>query len=77
MALNSAVHLDDPTNLIQVMLHGVSAKAGAPGVVMPGFNRLSDADLANLATYLRSTRTEKPAWPNLQKKVAAIRAQGE
>ncbi|MBU4434853.1 MAG: cytochrome c [Alphaproteobacteria bacterium] len=77
LALNSAVHLDDPTNLIQVMLHGVSAKDGAPGVVMPGFNRLSDADLASLATYLRSTRTDKPAWPNLQKKVAAIRAQGK
>ncbi|ADG10280.1 cytochrome c [Caulobacter segnis] len=77
LALNSAVNLDDPTNLIRVVLYGVSAKDGAPGVVMPGFNRFSDAEVARLATYLRATRTDKPAWPNLEKKVAAIRAQGK
>ena len=77
LALNSAVNLEDPTNLIRVVLYGVSAKDGAPGVVMPGFNRFSDADIAKLAAYLRATRTDKPAWPNLEKKVAAIRAQGK
>jgi mono/diheme cytochrome c family protein len=77
LALNSAVNLDDPTNLIRVVLHGVSAKEGAPGVVMPGFERFSDAEVARLATYLRATRTDKPAWPDLEKKVAAIRAQGK
>lgn len=75
LALNSAVNLDDPANLIRVVLYGVSAKDGAPGVVMPAFNRFSDADIAKLAAYLRATRTDKPAWPNLEKKVAAIRAQ--
>jgi mono/diheme cytochrome c family protein len=77
LALNSAVNLDDPTNLIRVVLHGVSAKDGAPGVVMPGFSRFSDADVVQLAAYLRATRTDKPAWKNLDKTVAAIRAQGE
>lgn len=77
LALNSAVNLDDPTNLIRVVLYGVSAKDGAPGVLMPSFNRFSDADVAKLATYLRATRTSKPAWPDLEKKVAAIRAQGK
>jgi mono/diheme cytochrome c family protein len=75
LALNSAVNLDDPTNLIRVVLYGVSARDGAPGVVMPGFSRFSDADVAKLAAYLRATRTNKPAWPDLDKKVAAIRAQ--
>ena len=77
LALNSAVNLDDPTNLIRVVLYGVSAKDGAPGVVMPSFTRFSDADVAQLAAYLRATRTDKPAWQNLDKKVAAIRAQGK
>lgn len=77
LALNSAVNLDDPTNLIRVVLYGVSAKDGAPGVVMPSFNRFSDADVVELASYLRATRTDKPAWPDLDKKVAAIRAQGK
>lgn len=77
LALNSAVNLDDPTNLIRVTLYGVSTKDGAPGVLMPSFNRFSDADVAKLAAYLRTTRTDKPAWPDLEKKVAAIRAQGK
>ena len=38
---------------------------------------VSDADVAELAAYLRATRTDKPAWPDLKKKVAAIRAQGK
>jgi mono/diheme cytochrome c family protein len=77
LSLNSAVNLDDPTNLIQVILHGVSAKDGAPGVVMPAFSRFSDADIVTLAAYLRATRTGKAPWPDLDKKVAAIRAEGE
>lgn len=75
LALNSAVSMDDPTNLIQVILHGVSAEDGAPGVVMPGFTGLSDTDIARLAAWLRKTRTAKPAWADLEKKVAAVRAQ--
>ena len=37
LALNSAVHLPDPSNLIQVILRGISAEEGMPGVVMPAF----------------------------------------
>ncbi|MDB5454960.1 MAG: hypothetical protein JWP92_545 [Caulobacter sp.] len=76
LALNSAVNLDDPTNLIRVVLFGVGAQDGAPGVVMPGFIGFSDADVAKIAAYLRATRTTKPAWPGLEQKVATIRGQG-
>nr|WP_245585201.1 cytochrome c [Solimonas flava] len=75
LALGSAVHLDDPTNLIQVILFGIDALDGAPGVVMPAFGRaLSDADVARLAAYLRATRTDRAPWPDLDKKVAQVRA---
>ncbi len=37
LALNSALSLPEPTNLIQVLLRGVSAEEGIPGVVMPSF----------------------------------------
>ncbi|WP_420138410.1 c-type cytochrome [Sphingomonas sp.] len=78
LALNSAVNLDDPTNLIRVILYGISARDGAPGVVMPAFGRgFSDTDVARIAAYLRATRTTKAAWPDLEKKVAAIRAAGQ
>lgn len=77
LALNSALNLDDPTNLIQVVLHGIDARDGAPGVVMPAFSRFTDADIARVAAYLRATRTGKAPWPDLEKKVAAIRAEAE
>jgi mono/diheme cytochrome c family protein len=77
LALNSAITLDDSTNLIRVILYGISAKQGAPGVVMPGFaHGFDDADVARIAAYLRTTRTRRAPWPDLEKKVAEIRAQG-
>jgi mono/diheme cytochrome c family protein len=76
LALNSALSLSDPANLIQVVLRGISADEGMPGVVMPGFaSALSDADIARIVAYLRRTRTNLPAWPDLDKKIAAIRQQ--
>jgi cytochrome c553 len=36
---------------------------------------LSDGDIARLAAYLRRTRTDKPPWTDIEKKVAAARAQ--
>ena len=77
LALNSAVNLPDPTNLVRVILYGIAAKEGAPGVVMPGFaHGFSDADIARIAAYLRATHTTRAPWPDLEKQVAAIRAQG-
>ena len=76
LALNSAVHLSDPSTLIQVVLHGISAEEGMPGVVMPAFGgALSDADVARIAAYLRRTRTNLPPWPDLWTKIAEIRRQ--
>ena len=78
LALNSALTAADPTNLIQVVLHGVSRKDGIPGVLMPGFARaLSDADIAILSAYLRRTRTDRPAWKDLDATIAAIRKEAD
>jgi mono/diheme cytochrome c family protein len=78
LALNSALSLDDPTNLIRVILYGIDAKQGIPGVVMPGFaTGFTNADVARIAAWLRATRTARPAWPDLEKRVAAIRAAGK
>jgi mono/diheme cytochrome c family protein len=74
LALNSALNLPEPTNLIQVMLRGISAKEGMPGVVMPSFaGAFSDADVARIAAYLRRTRTNLAPWPDLDAKIAAMR----
>jgi mono/diheme cytochrome c family protein len=77
LALNSAVNLADPTNLIRVILYGIDAKQGIPGVVMPGFAYgFGNDDVARIAAYLRATRTAQAPWPDLEKKIASIRAQG-
>lgn len=74
LALNSALTAPDPTNLIQVILHGVSVPEGLPSLMMPPYgNTLSDTDIAQIAAYLRRTRTDRPPWPDLEHKVAKIR----
>ncbi|RFU49134.1 cytochrome c [Paraburkholderia sp. DHOC27] len=76
LGLNTAIFLDDPRNLIHVILDGISAKDGAPGIVMPGFARgMTNEDVALVASYLRATRTDKAPWPDLAKQVAQIRAE--
>jgi mono/diheme cytochrome c family protein len=78
LALNSAAHLADPANLIRVILFGIDAAEGAPGLVMPAFGTgFSDAEVARIAAYLRRTRTNEPPWPHLEKTVGEIRAQGK
>jgi mono/diheme cytochrome c family protein len=74
LALLSAVTLPEPTNFIQVTLHGVGSQDGAPGMFMPAYDSsLSDAQIARLAAYVRRTRTTAPPWKDLEKKVAEIR----
>jgi cytochrome c553 len=74
LALNSALCLPEPTNFLQVVLNGVSATEGAPGLVMPAYaSSLSDGDIARLAAYLRRTRTNSAPWVDLERKVSAIR----
>lgn len=74
LALNSALTAPDPDNLVQVILHGVSVKDGLPGLMMPPYaNTLSDHDIAQLAAWLRKTRTDQAPWPDLERRVEQIR----
>jgi mono/diheme cytochrome c family protein len=75
LALNSALTLPDPTNLIQVVLRGIGVGEGGPGLVMPAYAGLTDAEIARIAAYLRRTRTDRPPWTDLERQVAAIRHQ--
>jgi mono/diheme cytochrome c family protein len=73
LALNSALTLSEPTNFIRVVLKGVGSSDGAPGLVMPAYASLTDGEIARIAAYLRRTRTPRPPWNDLEKKVAAVR----
>jgi len=77
LGINSAVRLDDPTNLVHVILDGVHADQGMEGVVMPGYrSALDDQQIASIAAYLRDSRTDKAPWVDLEQTVTEIRAQG-
>jgi mono/diheme cytochrome c family protein len=74
LALNSALALDEPTNFIEPVLRGVGSTDGAPGLLMPAYaSAMTDAEVARLAAYLRRTRTTRPPWTGLEKKVSAVR----
>jgi mono/diheme cytochrome c family protein len=75
LGLSSALAAAEPTDLVQVILHGITLKDGLTDLAMPAFADLSDADIATLSAYLRRTRTQKPAWTDLEEKVSAIRRQ--
>ena len=54
LSLNSNLHSDMPDNLIQVILHGVTAPVSSDLGYMPAFkNSLTDRQLAELVAYLR------------------------
>jgi mono/diheme cytochrome c family protein len=75
ITISSVLYLDDPTNLINVILEGVRSDQGIRGLVMPGFRHaLSDENISSIAAYLRQTVGQKP-WKELQKNVVRIRNQ--
>lgn len=75
LALNSALTLSEPTNFIHVVLEGIGTRDGGPGLVMPSYAALGDADIARLAAYLRRTRTDRSPWTDVETNVAALRGQ--
>ncbi len=75
LGLKSSVSAPDPTNLVQVILHGISVKDGLPGAMMPAFGvGMSDDDVAAIAVWLRKSRTTLPPWTDVPAVVARVRS---
>lgn len=77
LKVNTSVHSDNPDNLIHVILQGIREPANPDLGYMPGFaDSFSDAQMADLLTYLRTTfAPDKPAWDQLESRVAKSRRQ--
>jgi mono/diheme cytochrome c family protein len=76
VGLAAALWSDEPDNVIRIVLDGISRDDGVPGSTMPGFRqKLSDADIAVIVEYLRTSRTTRPAWGDMRKTVARVRAE--
>ncbi|WP_315718886.1 MULTISPECIES: molybdopterin cofactor-binding domain-containing protein [unclassified Bradyrhizobium] len=76
LALNSNLHSATPDNLIQVILHGIMKPAFSDLGYMPAFkDHLSDAQLAELVTYLRGQfAPDEAAWTDVDAAVSRIRS---
>ena len=74
LALSTAVNAPTPRGVIQVILRGLPWREGQAAPYMPSFaTALTDAQVADLAAYLRSTYSDKPAWNDLPAEVAKVR----
>ncbi|HBK05167.1 MAG TPA: hypothetical protein DDZ81_04815 [Acetobacteraceae bacterium] len=74
LALSTAVNAPTPRGVIQVILRGLPWREGQAAPYMPSFaSALTDGQVADLAAYLRSTYSDKPAWSDLPAEVAKIR----
>jgi mono/diheme cytochrome c family protein len=68
IALMSAINAPEPTDLVRTILNGRRAE-------MPAFGTgLGDAEIALIVAHLRRSRTSATPWPDLERKVSAIRA---
>jgi mono/diheme cytochrome c family protein len=75
LALSTLVNAPTPQGVIQMILHGIPWRDGKSAPYMPAFAAaLTDAQVAQLAAYLRTTYTDKPAWPDLPTTVAKARS---
>ena len=75
LALGSAIHLPDPTNVVRVIVEGIKPPQGSLGRSMTAFGQqLSDAEIAAVTRYLRARFSTQPAWRDVEAKVAQARA---
>jgi len=72
---NTALGGTDTNNLVMVMLDGVRLETGRSEILMPGFAKLSDRQLATLGAYLTS-RYGNPAATVTEEQVRTLRAGG-
>jgi mono/diheme cytochrome c family protein len=78
LRLSSAVHAPDPTNIINVVLHGLPPAPGERSPIMPSYGAvISEAQIVDLLTYMRLSFTDEAAWPGLPELVAKQRARGD
>jgi mono/diheme cytochrome c family protein len=74
LALSSKLNAPTPRGVIQIILHGIPWRDGPPAPYMPSFAAaLTDAQVADLAAWLRQTYSDKPAWTDIPAEVAKLR----
>ncbi len=74
LPLAVALYDAEPASLLRLIREGIAPPVGERGRWMPAFgDTLTDDQLVALATYLRRVGADAPAWPHLERAVAATR----
>jgi mono/diheme cytochrome c family protein len=73
-ALSTTFSQPTAYNVIRIILHGIRPPHGHAGPIMPSFSgSLTDAQIAELVNYLRSTFSSQPPWTNIDSEIARTR----
>jgi mono/diheme cytochrome c family protein len=74
LALSSALHAPNPTNLATIVVGGIPATSEEPAPIMPGFGAvLTDRQMADLLTWLRARFGAPQPWDGIPEAVQAAR----
>jgi mono/diheme cytochrome c family protein len=74
LAWGTPLHEDNPHDTVRIIMQGLSPPAGDAGPTMPAYaDVLSDQQVRELAAYLRTRFTDKPAWADVEAAVAEAR----
>jgi nicotinate dehydrogenase subunit B len=75
LTLGSPLHEASATDTVQIILQGLKVPVGRAGPTMPAYaNDFSDAQVAEIARYLRARYSTDPPWPaGLEAEVAKAR----
>jgi mono/diheme cytochrome c family protein len=74
LSLSSSLREARPRNALNVIMHGIARRPGESGPFMPAFDgTLTDAQIADLAAYIRNRFTGAPAWSNIGDDISRIR----
>jgi mono/diheme cytochrome c family protein len=74
LSLSSSLREARPRNALNVIMHGIARRPGESGPFMPAFDgMLTDAQIADLAAYIRNRFTGAPAWSNIGDDISRIR----
>ncbi|HEY4170221.1 MAG TPA: cytochrome c [Reyranella sp.] len=74
LSWGTPLHEDNPHDTVRIILQGLTPPGGASGPTMPAYaDMLSDQQVQELAAYLRTRFTNKPAWSDVPAAVAEAR----
>jgi len=65
LALTPTVHAPNAAHFLNLVREGIKPPRNTPDKTMPAFAAMSDADLRDLAAFVRRHFTDRPAWGDL------------